>query len=164
MSASTGFALSGRTRSPEGAAEEEPGTDAVQRQSELWTPAGLAPTDLPWQFSLAVSYFGSASPIPGGTYTRWASSTRANGSLGMNPSKNWRLDYSYQYDLRTRQMISQNYSVRRELHCWEMQFTRSISGGVTEYYFKINVKNLPEVYYEQGSRGLRGFGGIQSLY
>lgn len=166
MSASTGFALSGRTRAPGGGAgaEQEPGADAVQAQSELYTPTGLTPSDLPWQFSLAVSYFGSASPIPYGTYTKWASSTRANGSLGLNPSKNWRVDYAYQYDLRTRQMISQNYSIKRDLHCWEMQFTRSISGGVTEYYFKINVKNLPEVYYEQGSRGLRGFGGIQSLY
>jgi hypothetical protein len=59
-------------------------------------------------------------------------------------------------------MVSQAFTVKRELHCWEMQFTRSISGDVAnEYYFKINVKNLPEVYYEQGSRGLRGFGGTQ---
>jgi hypothetical protein len=166
LSASTGFALSGQTRAPaEGeTSDQDPGADALRAQSELWTPSGAAPSGLPWQFSLAVSYFGSASPVPGGTYTPWATSTRANGSLGFNPSKNWRVDYSYQYDLRTRQMVSQNYSVNRELHCWEMQFTRSISGGQTEYYFKINVKNLPEVYYEQGSRGLRGFGGIQSLY
>ncbi|HEY7728632.1 MAG TPA: putative LPS assembly protein LptD [Candidatus Eisenbacteria bacterium] len=166
LNASTGFAISGKTRAPGGAGEgeEERGTDALRAQSEVWTPAGLTPSDLPWQFSLAISYFGSASPVPFGTYTDWASSTRANGSLGLNPSENWRIDYSYQYDLRTRQMISQNYSVKRDLHCWEMQFTRSISGGAAEYYFKINVKNLPEVYYEQGSRGLRGFGGIQSLY
>jgi len=26
------------------------------------------------------------------------------------------------------------------------------------------VKNLPEVYYEQGSKGLRGFGGIQNQF
>ena len=62
-------------------------------------------------------------------------------------------------------MVSQFFTVKRELHCWEMQFTRSISGDIgAEYYFKINVMNLPEVYFEQGSRGLRGFGGIQGLY
>jgi len=61
-------------------------------------------------------------------------------------------------------MVSQFFTVKRDLHCWEMQLTRSISGDVAnEYYFKINVKNLPEVYYEQGSRGLRGFGGTQYL-
>ncbi len=54
--------------------------------------------------------------------------------------------------------------MKRDLHCWEAQFTRSFSGGITEYYFKINVKNLPEVYYEQGSSGLRGFGGIQNNF
>ncbi|MGE5176878.1 MAG: hypothetical protein ACM3JJ_10940, partial [Hyphomicrobiales bacterium] len=81
-----------------------------------------------------------------------------------NLSKNWRFDYQAQYDMRTRLLVAQNYTVKRDLHCWEAQFTRSISGGITEYYFKINVKLLPEVYYEQGSRGLRGFGGIQNLY
>jgi lipopolysaccharide assembly outer membrane protein LptD (OstA) len=166
MSASTGFALSGKTRAPEEGtgSEEEPGGADVRAQSEIYTPTGVSGTNLPWTFSLAISYFGSASPIPGGTYTNWASSTRANGQLALNPSKNWRVTYGYQYDLRTRQMISQNYSVTRELHCWEMQFTHSNSGGVSEYYFKINVINLPEVYYEQGSRGLRGFGGAQSLF
>ncbi len=166
MEVSSGFSLTGRTKSEtgEGEAAVEPGTEALQAQSAIWSPQGLAPSGLPWQFSLAVSYSGFADPIPGGTYRRWASSTRANGSLGINPSNHWRVDYSYQYDLHTRQMISQNYNVKRDLHCWEMQFTRSISGGQAEYYFKINVKNLPEVYYEQGSRGLRGFGGISNLY
>src|SRR5437867_2290481 len=129
-----------------------------------WTPAGLLPSGLPWMFGISMSYTGSSSRIAGGGYLPWASSTRANGSLGLNPTTNWRVEYSAQFDFKSRQMISQNYSVRRELHCWEAQFTRSISGGITEYYFKINVKNLPEVYYEQGSRGLRGFGGIQNAF
>ena len=73
------------------------------------------------------------------------------------------MDYSAQFDIDSRKLISQNYSVKRDLHCWEAQFTRSISGDTKEYYFKINVKLLPEVYYEQGSRGLRGFGGQNVL-
>jgi hypothetical protein len=54
--------------------------------------------------------------------------------------------------------------VKRELHCWEAQFTRSISGDTKEWYFKINVKLLPEVYFEQGSRGLRPFGAVQDVF
>lgn len=166
MDVSSGFSLSGKSRGggTEEAPEVEAGTEALRAQSSIWSPQGLTPSGLPWQFSLAVSYSGFADPIPGATYRPWQSSTRANGAFGMNPSQNWRVDYSYQYDLRTRQMISQSYSVKRDLHCWEMQFTRSVSGGQAEYYFKINVKNLSEVYYEQGSRGLRGFGGVSNLY
>jgi hypothetical protein len=66
--------------------------------------------------------------------------------------------------MRHRDLVSQNFTLTRELHCWEAQFTRSISGDISEYYFKINVKLLPEVYYEKGSRGLRGFGGMDRLY
>jgi hypothetical protein len=144
--------------------EPEPGADAMSAQSEIYTPAGMTPAGLPWQFSLAVSYSGFADPVPGGTYRTWAASTRSNGMVGVNPSRNWRVDYSWQYDFISRRMISQHYTVKRDLHCWEMQFTRSLSGGASEYYFKINVKNLPEVYFEQGSRGLRGFGGIPTLF
>jgi hypothetical protein len=87
-----------------------------------------------------------------------------NGNLGLNLSLGWRFDYNAQYDMRRRSVVAQNFTIMRELHCWEAQFTRSISGDVKEYYFKINVKLLPEVYYEQGSRGLRGFGGVGNLY
>ena len=66
--------------------------------------------------------------------------------------------------MNSRDLRAQYLTVKRELHCWEAQFTRSISGDIREFYFKINVKLLPEVYYEQGSRGLRGFGGINNLY
>jgi hypothetical protein len=128
-----------------------------------WNPPGLLASDLPWMFSISVSHTGSSSRTPTG-YSKWDASTTANGSVGLNPTSNWRVDYAAQFDFESRKMISQNYSVKRELHCWEAQFTRSISGGFTEYYFKINVKNLPEVYYEQGSRGLRGFGGIQNAF
>ncbi|HET7904738.1 MAG TPA: hypothetical protein VFM17_09260, partial [Candidatus Eisenbacteria bacterium] len=112
-----------------------------------------------------------------GGYNPWGSTARANGFTGLNLSRNWRLEYAAQADLLARdalpsggfgarhvKLVSQNFSITRDLHCWQMQFTRSISGDTKEYYFKISVKNLPEVYYEQGSRGLRGFGGMQELY
>jgi hypothetical protein len=88
-----------------------------------------------------------------------------NGGTAVNFTKNWRFEYNWQFDPRAGVMVSQFFTVKRDLHCWEMQFTRSLSGDVgDEYYFKINVKNLPEVYFEQGSRGLRGFGALQNIY
>ncbi|MBI4365001.1 MAG: hypothetical protein HY568_06190, partial [Candidatus Latescibacteria bacterium] len=153
---SSGLFFQGVRRVPE--TEEELVSSAVQAPAG-WSPLGLTPSGLPWMVGFSLSYGGSSSRLTGGGYSRWESSTKANGSVGLNPTKNWRVDYAAQYDFKTREMISQNYSVKRDLHCWEAQFTRSISGGFSEYYFKINVKNLSEVYYEQGSRGLRGFGG-----
>ncbi len=143
--------------------EMDPAARAVQAPTG-WTPPGLLPSDLPWTASLSLSHTGSAGRLPTGGYSRWSSKTTANGSVGINPTSHWRVDYSAQFDIDGRKLISWNYSVKRDLHCWEAQFTRSFSGGITEYYFKINVKNLPEVYYEQGSKGLRGFGGIQNQF
>jgi len=130
------------------------------------TPQGLTPSALPWMVNVSAGYAGSRArdPLVPGGYTPWNSSVTLRGLGSLNLTKNWHLDYSCQFDAKLGRMVSQAFTVKRELHCWEMQLTRSISGDVAnEYYFKINVKNLPEVYYEQGSRGLRGFGGTQYL-
>ena len=166
FSASTGIGFQGQSPSgDEGAAiSQEPGAEAVREATPL-TPQGLTPSGLPWSLSASIFYSSSRARATGGGYTAWSSTARLNGTTGMNLSKNWRFDYIWQFDIKAGKLVSQFFTVKRELHCWEMQFTRSISGDVgNEYYFKINVKNLPEVYFEQGSRGLRGFGGIQNLY
>ena len=166
FSASTGISFQGQSKYAEAGNEfsEEPGADAVREPTPL-SPQGLTSTSLPWVFAASIAYNGSRSRAPGGSYKAWGSSATLNGSTGTNLSKNWRFDYRWQFDVKGGQMVSQFFTVKRELHCWEMQFTRSISGSVgDEYYFKINVKSLPEVYYEQGSRGLRGFGGVSDLY
>ncbi len=165
FSASSGLYFQGVRRVPsqEGSVEGDPFAPAVAAPTG-WVPPGLVPSDLPWSLSISVGHTGSSTRLPGGGYSTWRSSTTGNGSFGINPTRNWRVDYAAQYDFNDRKLVSWNYSVKRDLHCWEAQFTRAISGGITEYYFKINVKNLPEVYYEQGSRGLRGFGGIENRF
>jgi hypothetical protein len=140
----------------------DPAAQAVQAPTG-WTPPGLLASDLPWLASISLSHTGSAGRLTTGGYARWHATTTANGSFGLTPTNHWRVDYGAQFDFESRKMISWNYSVKRDLHCWEAQFTRSNSGGITEYYFKINVKNLPEVYYEKGSSGLRGFGGMNQF-
>ncbi len=172
FSASTGFTLTGRsgptvdqTNAGEGAAAGGiVGSGFAGAMGDPLRP-DQASAGLPWNLTLSLGYNGSrARNLTGGGYKPWGSTARGNGFLGLNLSRNWRVEYAGQYDVRGRQLVSQNFSFTRDLHCWQAQFTRSISGDTKEYYFKINVKNLPEVYYEQGSRGLRGFGGINQIY
>jgi len=166
FSASTGISFQGQSKYAEAADEfsDEPGADAIRAPTPL-SPQGLSSTSLPWVVAASISYSGSRARRAGGGYLTWGSSASLNGTAGINLSKNWRFDYQWQFDVKQGQMVSQFFSVKRELHCWEMQFTRSISGTVSDdYYFKINVKSLPEVYYERGSKGLRGFGGVSDLY
>jgi len=162
---SSGLFFQGVKRSPrqEEAVQTDPTAQAVQAPPG-WTPPGLIASDLPWSFQVSLSHAGSAARLTTGGYSRFSSSTTANTSFSINPTSHWVVQYSAQADVESRKLVSWNYSVKRDLHCWEAQFTRQSSGGFTEYYFKINVKNLPEVYYEQGSKGLRGFGGIQNAF
>jgi lipopolysaccharide assembly outer membrane protein LptD (OstA) len=161
MSASTGFTLQGTSRASADSILEmsdEPGEASV-REGNYLAPQGLVSSSLPWNVNLSVSYRGNR-----GAFDRWVSEATLNGSTGLNLSRGWRFDYGAQYNMRSRTLIAQRFIIKREFHCWEAQFVREISGTNKEYYFKINVKLLPEVYYEQGSRALRGFGGINNLY
>ena len=177
FSASTGFTVAGRSKAgvdQTGAADGTTGHGAASGQgaagglygsSGAALRPGQAGSGLPWSLTLSVSYQGSrARKNPGPGYQPWFSNARSNGFLGLNLSRNWRVEYANQFDILNGQLVAQNFSVTRDLHCWQAQFTRSLSGTTQEYYFKINVKNLPEVYYEQGSRGMRGFGGVDQLY
>jgi hypothetical protein len=172
FSAATGITFAGRTG---GAGALDPAFGAGYGATGSADTGGFpgAPGDdlgqtavaaLPWSANLSIGYSGARARKLGGGYEPWGATARATGSTSFNLSRNWRVEYGGQYDIRERNLVSQNFSVTRDLHCWQMQFTRSISGDTKEYYFKISVKNLPEVYYEQGSRGLRGFGGVDNLY
>jgi hypothetical protein len=54
------------------------------------------------------------------------------------------------YDLMDREVVAQSYSVVRDLHCWEAQFRRSFEVGGWEYYFRVAIRDLPEIFYERG--------------
>jgi hypothetical protein len=98
-----------------------------------------------WRLGLTHSYSRGRDP---GDY-----SSLLQSSLSFSLTRNWNLSYSNRYDLEGREMISQSTSIHRNLHCWEASLTRNISGGVSEYYFRINIKELPDIQYER--RGLR---------
>jgi len=45
--------------------------------------------------------------------------------------------------------------VRREIHCWELSFDRRLLGREWQYYFRVNITDLPDLKAER-SRGLTG--------
>ena len=99
----------------------------------------------PWSFALAASARRSSD-------TRKFTNIFANGSLDLQLTPSWRVSYSAAYDFDRRQLSSQDYSISRDLHCWEARFVRRYNNGSWEYYFRIGVKDLPEVYLEKGTR------------
>jgi len=103
---------------------------------------------LPWDLSFAFSYSTS----------KGAQEPSATINLGGSVSltQGWRLTYRSNYNVIDRDFLGDYFSVTRDLHCWEMSFGRQKLAEEWEFYFKIFIKSHPEIYAEQGSRGLGG--------
>jgi len=73
---------------------------------------------------------------------------------GFNLSRSWRVDYSNRYDITEREVAYQEFSIYRDLHCWQARFVRRLQNGRWEYYFRVNIKAHPDLYAERGLRSL----------
>jgi lipopolysaccharide assembly outer membrane protein LptD (OstA) len=98
----------------------------------------------PWTLSMSHSYTRGA--------LRSSEQNALNVTTSLAPTRNWHVGYSIYYDVRRREIRSQSLSLDRDLHCWEMHFDKRISGGNSEYSFRINVKSLPDVKWERQRR------------
>ncbi len=67
---------------------------------------------------------------------------------------NWRIDYNTIYDVTGRSRSGQYIGITRDLHCWQIGFSRQQLGDEWEYYFRIALKAHPELYGESGQRGI----------
>jgi lipopolysaccharide assembly outer membrane protein LptD (OstA) len=112
-------------------------------ESKLDDDRGL----LPWSFRVDLSYSKYRHGDTDATM-------RMSGNIDLTPA--WKISYSTSYDVVAREFRSQNYSITRDLHCWEMSFTRRLYGNEWQYYFKINLRAHPEIYAENGLRGIGG--------
>jgi lipopolysaccharide assembly outer membrane protein LptD (OstA) len=108
---------------------------------------GLQEGRLPWMLSMDVSYTRTEN-------SQARSTLRLNGSFDL--TRTWSFTYRSDYDVEARELRGQAYTVSRDLHCWEMSFSRQKLGDEWQFYFKINLKAHPEIYAEQGRRGLGG--------
>ena len=68
---------------------------------------------------------------------------------------NWHLNYLNRYDFEEKKITEQTFELYRDMHCWEGRFTWVLQGYRQGYYFRINIKALPEVKIEKSRGGLR---------
>ncbi|MBU1700500.1 MAG: hypothetical protein KJ831_10180 [Candidatus Eisenbacteria bacterium] len=81
--------------------------------------------------------------------TRSSRRSDLNLSSSLNVTPNWRLSYSVYYDVENEEVKSQGFTLYRDLHCWEARLEKRISGRTSQYYFRVNIKQLPDVKYER---------------
>jgi hypothetical protein len=111
---------------------------------------GAPGTGTSWSLNIGYSYsgFGSSS------MSSPTSKVDMRGSLNLTP--NWKLTFSNYYDIQRREFTSQQYSLTRDLHCWQAGFVHRRFGDEYSYYFQIQIKAHRDLQYEQGKRGLSG--------
>jgi lipopolysaccharide assembly outer membrane protein LptD (OstA) len=71
----------------------------------------------------------------------------------VKPTPRWSINYAARYDWETRELVDFNFSLRRELHCWEALFSFTQLGDNWRYDFQVRIKSIPEVTIGKGLLG-----------
>jgi lipopolysaccharide assembly outer membrane protein LptD (OstA) len=74
--------------------------------------------------------------------------------LNAKLTTNWKLSITRRYDLLNQKVLSENFTITRDLHCWEVVFDFDRYGEEWRYDFQLKVKALPEI---KVGKGLFGF-------
>ncbi len=89
--------------------------------------------NIPW--SLNIDYtFSYSRPQKSTTINQ---NVRINGNFSLTPK--WKFSFSTGYDFGANQVSSSNFSITRDLHCWEMTFNCIPFGSHQSYNFEIHV-------------------------
>jgi hypothetical protein len=70
-------------------------------------------------------------------------------------SQNWTISYRQNYNIRGKESTDKSIEIHRDLHCWEGSFTWNPTGSLEGYYFRLNVKLMPDVKLEKSESSIR---------
>jgi hypothetical protein len=91
-------------------------------------------------------------------YSNLDRTTTASGNLSLNTNvtKNWEFRYQASFDLVSGAAIRQQYSLHRDLHCWRIEFNRTISNLDSQFGFRIYLKSIPALKFARGREDYMG--------
>ncbi|MDX9759042.1 MAG: putative LPS assembly protein LptD [Bacteroidota bacterium] len=112
--------------------EEE---EAGRRRTPTVDPNAPYRFRIPWSISLGYDY--SMSQFNPENKTR-NSGLRANMTFSLTPS--WHFTMSGYYDLVNKEIGAPQIGIRRDLHCWEMDFNWVPTGPYRNFYFVLRLK------------------------
>ena len=101
--------------------------------------------DVPWSFSLDYGW----------TYSKPTRTTTVNQNIGLRGdfslTPKWKINFSTGYDFAAKAISSTQFSLTRDLHCWQMTFSTIPFGTYQSYNFRLNVKSsvLQDLKYEK---------------
>ena len=132
------------------------GADIYQPSEPVGTRAG-AEEPLTWNASFSLSYLGSRIE------DRLDTNASLNSSVSLQVTKNWYVSYNNVWNITEGDVGGESFTLHRDLHCWEASFGGSRLGNETTFHIRINVKEMPDIKYEQGRSGDADLGGLTSF-
>ena len=72
-------------------------------------------------------------------------------TASFQPTINWELSYSTQYDYNEGKFVTHRFTFNRALHCWQLDFTWTPTGPAAGWSFAIYVRDLPDIKLNAGS-------------
>lgn len=115
-------------------------------------PRGAAGrNELPWTLGLRYSHSQTDQRGNAGG-DRMSTNIGANLQVALPGA--WTANWSAQFDLQEGLVTNQYWSLRRDLHCWTLEFDRSVAGDGSEFGFKLYLKQIPDVKITRGNQGI----------
>jgi len=72
-------------------------------------------------------------------------------TASFQPTVNWDVSYSTQYDYNEGKFVTHRFTFNRSLHCWQLDFTWTPTGPAAGWSFALYVKDLPDIKLNAGS-------------
>lgn len=165
VSANTGFSLSGKRY---GELSKITGDETVEDTvaTDLLNPleVGEDPFDESrpreeggelWSANFSLRYSLTRQNPAVKNETFWVST-----NVRLNLSSKWKIGWRANFDLLEKKMVSQDFQISHDLHCWQLSFSWRPTGYGKQYSLVINVKSptLRDLKYEERGGRMRGPG------
>lgn len=102
-----------------------------------------------WQLSISPSYSYSLKRTNPGEMFTPEKSYSLSASATLNFTRNWSMSWNGSYNFNEDQWVQNSFTFRCDLECWDMYFQWRPERLNPGFYFRVNVKKLPEIKWEQ---------------
>jgi hypothetical protein len=123
--------------SKKGEKESKKAKDAIEEENILpGDYQNYVDFNVPWDFGFDYSFnYTRPNPYLKGQFTQ---TINLRGSLSL--TEKWKINMNTNYDIMARQFSFTNFSVFRDLHCWEMSLNFVPFGRMKSYSFSLNAR------------------------
>ena len=105
---------------------------------------------LKWSFGFDYRYTFSSTRVAKDLFQDQISHSTSI-TATFQPTVNWEMSYSTQYDYNEGKFVTHRFTVNRTLHCWQLDFTWTPTGPAAGWSFAIYVRDLPDIKLNAGS-------------